>query len=155
MTVQKVLVELLAHVVGLGKPGDRVMVSSAQARNALIPQKKARLLDEKTIMQMEQKARKREQERQLLVEKRHEYQEKLHGQTLSFRLRWSGDKVYWSVTEHEIIEAIKNQFAIILERWDVRLPDRSPLKKVGMHQIQIHLGSDTYARMSVEVGSET
>lgn len=139
MTVQKVLVELLTHVVGLGKPGDRVMVSSAQARNALIPQKKARLLDEKTIAQMEEKSRRREQERQLLVEKRHEYQEMLHGQALSFVLRGSHDKVYGSVTEHEIIEVIKKKFGIILERGDVRLPDRSPLKKIGTHQIQIHL----------------
>lgn len=92
------------------------MVSSVQARNALIPQKKARLLDEKTIAQMEEKARRRELERQLLIEKRHEYQEMLHGKNLLFRLRGSHDKVYGSVTEHEIIEAIKKQFSIALER---------------------------------------
>ena len=49
MTQNKLLVELLTYVPGLGKPGDRVLVSSAQARNALIPKKQAKILDEKTI----------------------------------------------------------------------------------------------------------
>lgn len=87
MTQNKVLVELLTYVQGLGKPGDRVSVSSAQARNALIPKKQAKILDEKTIEAMNQKAKRQELERQMLVEKRHEYQEKLHGKELKFELR--------------------------------------------------------------------
>ncbi|MCA9378141.1 hypothetical protein KC711_04550 [Candidatus Peregrinibacteria bacterium] len=87
MTQNKVLVELLTYVQGLGKPGDRVSVSSAQARNALIPKKQAKILDEKTIESMNQKAKRQELERQMLVEKRHEYQEKLHGKELKFELR--------------------------------------------------------------------
>lgn len=87
MTQNKLLVELLTYVPGLGKPGDRVLVSSAQARNALIPKKQAKILDEKTIESMNQKAKRQELERQMLVERRHEYQEKLHGKELKFVLR--------------------------------------------------------------------
>ena len=153
MTQNKVLVELLTYVQGLGKPGDRVSVSSAQARNALIPKKQAKILDEKTIESMNQKAKRQELERQMLVEKRHEYQEKLHGKELKFELRWDHDKVYGSITEHEIIEKIKKEYSIALEKGDVHLPNKAPIKKIGNHQVQIHLGFDSYARLSVEVAS--
>lgn len=151
MTQKKLLVELLTYVPGLGKPGDRVLVSSAQARNALIPKKQAKILDEKTIESMNQKEKRQELERQMLVERRHEYQEKLHGKELKFVLRWDHDKVYGSITEHEIIEKIKKEYNITLEKGDVHLPNKAPIKKIGMHHIQVHLWFDSYARIGIEV----
>lgn len=150
-TADKVKVKLTTRLAGIGKEGEIVEVSRTQAKNYLVPKGLGILMDEKAIAEEEARIRKKQDQKRRLVEDRHAIAEKLHGQTIRFELAGSGDKVFGGVGEHEIIERIKKDYGVQLERRHVDLPDGHHLKKAGSTDVKIHLGEDTYVRIRIEV----
>jgi large subunit ribosomal protein L9 len=151
MANDKVFVKLLTRLAGIGKEGEIVSVSRSQARNFLIPKKFAVEASEKLIQDEEDKKKRKQDNRMLLVEQRHKIAEQLHGKSIAFTLRGSGDKVFGGIGEHEIIEKIKGQFDVELEKRHIILPEGHHIKSAGKTDIKVHLGEDTYVRMSVEI----
>lgn len=151
MATEKLKIKLTTRIAGIGKEGEIVEVSHAQGRNYLIPKGLGILMDEKAIAIEEARTKKKQDEKRRVVEDRHKIAEKLHAKTLRFELAGSGGKIFGGIGEHEIIERIKKDYGVSLERKHVALPEGHHLKKEGSTDIKIHLGEDTYVRMRIEI----
>lgn len=151
MATGKLKVKLTTRLAGIGKEGEIVEVSHAQAKNYLVPKGLAVLMDDKALEDEATRKKKKQDEKRRLVEDRHKIAEKLHAQTMRFELAGSGGKIFGGIGEHEIIERIKKDYGFVLERKNVALPDGHHLKKEGTTDIKIHLGEDTYIRLRIEV----
>lgn len=151
MAEDKISVQLLTRLAGIGKEGEIVLVSRTQAKNYLIPKGFARLADAALIKNEAEKLKKKQDAHSRLMESRHEIAAKLHTQVIEFELAGSGDKIFGGVGEKDIIERIKKAYGIELEKKNISLDD-GHLKKVGDHNLRIvHLGEDTFIRMTVRI----
>lgn len=151
MAGEKVLVKLLKRIAGIGKEGEIVSVSHSQARNYLIPKGFATLASQQLLEQEEINKKKKSQNRLSNIEQRQKIAETLHTKSVSFTLRGQGEKVFGGIGEHEIIEAIKKDFDVELEKKNILLPEGHHIKKAGKTDIKIHISEDTYIKMVVEV----
>jgi large subunit ribosomal protein L9 len=147
----KLSVLLLKRIAGIGKEGEIVTVSHAQAKNYLIPKGLASLATPDVLKKHEDKKKKETENARLLDEKRHEIAKKLHMQVIEFALQGVGTKVFGGIDEHMILGAISRKFGIDLEKKHIKLPEEKHIKKSGKHDIKIILSGDTYIRMTVEV----
>jgi len=153
MSNDKVHVQLLKRIANIGKEGEIVEVSRTQAKNYLVPKGLAKPATPDLIKREEEKKKRAQDNRSHLVEERHEIAKKLHGATLVFELAGSKDKIFGGLGEHEIITAIKKDHGVILEKKHVLLPEGHHLKKVGVTDIKINLGSDVHIKMHVDIRS--
>jgi large subunit ribosomal protein L9 len=151
MANNTVSVQLLERIANVGKEGEIIEVSHAYARNYLIAKKLAKLATPELIKREAEKKKKAQDNKSHLVEARHEIGERLHNATLVFELPGSKDKIFWGLGEHEIIVEIRKVFQVELEKKHVLLPEGHHLKKVGITDIKIHLGSDVNIKMHVEI----
>lgn len=151
MATEKLKVKLTTRIAGIGKEGEIVEVSHAQAKNYLVPKGLAVLMDDKSVADEQARLKKKQDEKRRTIEDRHKIAEKLHGQTIRFELTGSGGKIFGGIGEHEIIERIKKDYGFSLERKNVALPEGHHLKKEGTTDIKLHLGEDTYVRIRIEV----
>lgn len=151
MAGEKILVKLLKRLAGIGKEGEIVSVSHSQARNYLIPKGFAVEASQQLLVQEEIDKKKKSQNRLTNIEERQKLAETLHMKEITFTLRGHGDKIFGGIGEHEIIESIKRDFKIELEKKNILLPEGHHIKKAGKTDIKIHISEDTYIRMSVDV----
>lgn len=151
MAAEKLKVKLTTRLAGIGKEGEIVEVSHAQAKNYLVPKGLGILMDDKAVADEAARIKKKQDQKRRLIEDRHKIAEKLHAQTIRFELTGAGGKIFGGIGEHEIIERIKKDYGFVLERKNVALPEGHHLKKEGSTDIKIHLGEDTYVRVRIEV----
>ena len=151
MAGEKILVKLLKRLAGIGKEWEIVNVSHSQARNYLIPKGFAVEASQKLLEQEEILKKKKSENRLQNVEGRAKIAELLHTKELIFELRGQGEKVFGGIGEHEIIEQIKKDFDVELEKKNILLPEWHHIKKAGKTDIKIHISEDTYIRMTVDV----
>lgn len=151
MAAEKLKVKLTTRLAGIGKEGEIVEVSHAQAKNYLVPKGLGILMDDKAVADEAARLKKKQDQKRRLIEDRHKIAEKLHGQTMRFELAGASGKVFGGIGEHEIIERIKKDYGFVLERKNVALPEGHHLKKEGTTDIKVHLGEDTYVRLRIEV----
>ena len=59
------------------------------------------------------------------------------------------DQLYGSVTTSEIAEAVKAQTGIELDRRDMSLDE--PIRRVGVHTVEVRIHSDLRFQLTVEV----
>jgi len=145
---------LLEKVVNLGNLGDIVKVKDGYARNFLIPGKKARRDTKDAIAEFE--VRRAELEK-VAAEKLAAAQaqgEKLSGFTVQISQKAGVDgRLFGSVTNADIAEALKSQGFAEVEKAQVRLP-QGPLKIVGDHAVQVALHTDVLVDVTVSVLGE-
>ena len=130
---------LQKDVKNLGKAGDQVSVKAGFARNFLIPKGYALLLNKNRLKTWEHqkviisaKKRKAVSERKLLIDK-------LSAIKLLFeRESQKDDKIFGSVTAHEISQALEEKHNISVDKRDIHF---SELKTVGNHKVNIQLDS--------------
>lgn len=146
---------LLEKVVNLGQLGDVVRVKDGYARNFLIPQGKARRATDAALKEFE--ARRAELER-VQAERLSEAQatgEKLTGFTVQVTEKAGVDgRLFGSVTNHDVAEALRKQGYAAVEKAMVRMPN-GPLKTVGDHKVEVALHSDVVVEITVSVLGET
>jgi large subunit ribosomal protein L9 len=144
----------LEKVVNLGNLGDIVKVKDGYARNFLIPGKKARRATKDAIAEFE--VRRAELEK-VAAEKLADAQkqgEKLNGFTVQVSQKAGVDgRLFGSVTNADIAEALKSQGFAEVEKAQVRLP-QGPLKMVGDHSVQVALHTDVLVDVTVSVLGE-
>ncbi len=146
---------LLDKVVNLGNLGDVVKVKDGYARNFLIPTKRARRATEKALEEF--KARRVELEK-AAADKLGAAQsvgEKLNGFTLKITQKAGVDgRLFGSVTNHDVAEALRKQGFADVQKSQVRLPN-GPLKHTGSHPVSVALHSDVASDITVSVVGET
>jgi large subunit ribosomal protein L9 len=154
MPSHKVKVRLIERIANLGKAGEIIEVSSVQARNYLIPKGLASEVSDKDIASLADAERRKRENANTLILKKHEIQETLHAKTLGFGLRGKGSKIFGGVSEHDIAERIEREFGYPIEKSHVRLPEGKHLKTVGDHDIHINLGHEVFIRMTISIHVE-
>ncbi len=151
MSTAKITIELLADIANLGRKWTIIEVSSAQARNFLIPKWLGREITKERLEKLAND-KKRDQDRaRERLEKAFEIQKILEGQTLSFTLAGKNGKVFGGLDEHAIGKRVNEKYGIAFEKNDIRLPNKTHIKTAGTHLVYLHITKDTMAKIIVEV----
>ena len=141
---------LTQDVRGKGKRGQMIEVSDGYARNFLLPKKLAQEANADNIntMRMNDKAAQERQAKEraeaLAVSKRMK--------ELSLKLTAKGGgagRLFGSVTNTEIAEALDKQFGIQLDKRKIVLDE--PIKTTGVYTVRCKLGYEITADLKVEV----
>ena len=145
---------LLEKVVNLGNLGDIVKVKDGYARNFLIPGKKARRATKDAIAEFEVRRAELEKVAAEKLAIATAQGEKLNGATVQISQKAGVDgRLFGSVTNADIADALKKQGLAEVEKSQVRLAD-GPLKLVGDHAVQIALHTDVLVDVTVSVLGE-
>lgn len=147
-------VELLADIAHVGRKGEIIEVSSGQARNMLIPKWLAKEITTDRLKQIQEKEKKVKNQARERLEKAFEIQKILEWQKLEFTLKGVGTKVFGGLDEHAISTRVNEKFGIHFEKNDIKLPNKTHIKKAGTHLVYLHITRDTIAKIVVEVKVE-
>jgi large subunit ribosomal protein L9 len=141
---------LLADVKSLGKTGAVVDVAEGYANNYLIPRKLAAEASSGALatLEQQQKAKARRHAEDVAAAK--QLAERLESKPVSVSARAGGNgKLFGTVTNAQIAEAIQRSFDITLDRHKIEL--KSPIKAVGSYPVEVKLGNNVTAKATVEV----
>lgn len=145
---------LLEKTANLGNLGDIVRVKDGYARNFLLPRKVARRATAAAIKEFE--VRRADLEK-IAAEKLATAQsagEKLASLAIQLSQKAGVDgRLFGSVTNADIADALKKQGLAEVEKSQVRLAD-GPLKLVGDHAVQVALHTDVVVDVTVSVLGE-
>ena len=141
---------LLQDVKGKGKKGQMLEMSDGYARNYLLPRKLAMEATPDAIntMRMNDKAaaEKAAKERAEAME----ISKKLRELTLVVTAKGGGaGKLFGSVTNQEIADALKEKSGIALDKRKIVLSDS--IKNVGTYTVQCKLGYEITAPLTVKI----
>ena len=141
---------LLQDVKGKGKRGQMIEVSDGYARNFMLPRKVAieATADAVNTMRMNDKAT---QER-IAREKAEamDTAKKLRELTVVVKAKGGGaGRLFGSVTNQEIADALKGQSGIDLDKRKIVLSD--PIKNVGTYTVTCKLGYEITAPLTVKI----
>lgn len=141
---------LLQDVKGKGKKGQMLEVSDGYARNYMLPRKIAMEATPDAIntMRMNDKAaaEKAARERAEALET----SKKLKAMTLTVTAKGGGaGRLFGSVTNQEIADALKAQSGITLDKRKIVLSE--PIKTVGTFTVQCKLGYEINAPLTLKI----
>ncbi len=143
---------LVKRVPKLGQDWDVVNVKDGYARNFLLPQHLAQPVTPALLKKAEKIKADRLKKLEEVIAHAKETAEKLKDVSLSFKKKSRGDKLYGSVTEKEIIEALAGQEKVELSREMVKIGH--PIKTTGDHKITLHLAEGVEVKVKVTVEEE-
>jgi len=134
----------------LGKAGDVKNVADGYARNYLLPRGLAVLASPGALKQADSIRKSEEKRRAQLHAEAEAVANQLTGTTLTFRaLAGETGKLYGSITTGDIVEAIKRDKGIELDKRKVEL--REPLRSLGTHTVPVRLAHDLVPTVTVVV----
>ncbi len=141
---------LLQDVKGKGKKGQMIEVSDGYARNYMLPRKLAQeaTADNINTMRMNDKAaaEKAAKERAEAME----VSKRLRDMILEVTAKGGGSgKLFGSVTNQEIADALKAKTGIALDKRKIVISD--PIKNVGTYTVQCKLGYEITAPLTVKI----
>lgn len=141
---------LLQDVKGKGKKGQMLEISDGYARNFLLPRKLAieATADAINTKNMNDKAamEKAAKERAEALET----SKKLREMILIVKAKGGGaGRLFGSVTNQEIADALKAQSGITLDKRKIVISD--PIKNVGTYTVQCKLGYEIAAPLTVKI----
>jgi large subunit ribosomal protein L9 len=147
---KKLQLLLNKNVDKLGKRGDLVDVAPGYARNYLVPQGFGVLVTEGILRQVDQR---REKERlRLLAILEEAKSRKTALQTINnFVIRkqvGEQDAIFGTVTTQEVVDIIKKNAGLEIERQAITLPE---IKKIGKYPTDIKLHAEVTAQIIIEV----
>ena len=141
---------LTQDVRGKGKRGQMIEVSDGYARNFLLPKKLAQEANADNIntMRMNDKATQERQAKERAEAL--EISKKMKDMTVVVMAKGGGaGKLFGSVTNAEIAEALEKQEKITLDKRKIVLDD--PIKQTGLYTVKCKLGYEITADLKVEV----
>lgn len=141
---------LLQDVDHLGRKGDLVNVKTGFAYNFLIPKGVALIATKATL----KRQLKLQEERKKIAEQDRKAAEeiagRLQGETISFTVKVDHDgHMYGSVSTHDIVDLIKMQTGVDVEKRAVQL--KAPLKETGVFELPLRLKEGITCNIHVKV----
>lgn len=130
---------LQQDVKGKGKKGQMIEASDGYARNFLIPKKLAvpATTDNINTMKLQEKAKQAQIEREKAEAR--EIVKKLESCVVKVSSKaGAGGKLFGSVTNKEISDALKNQFDITIEKQKIVMAE--PIKSFGTYEVKCRMG---------------
>ena len=147
---KKVQLLLNKDVNKLGKRGDLVDVAPGYARNYLVPQGFAVVVTDGILRQVEQRREKEKQRLLAILEEAKSRKTAL--QTINnFVVRkqlGEEEAIFGTVTTQDVVDVIKQNAGLEVERQDVNLPE---IKKIGKYSVEIKLHPEVTAEITIEV----
>lgn len=141
---------LLTDVKSLGKAGTVVEVAEGYANNYLIPKRLAAEASSGALATLEQQKKANAKRRAEDLAQAQELARLLESKPLSVAARAGGNgKLFGTITNAQIAEAIQRSFDIALDRHKIEL--KSPIKTVGTYPIEVKLGNNVTAKAMLEV----
>jgi large subunit ribosomal protein L9 len=141
---------LAGDIETLGRKGDVVTVADGYARNYLVPKGLAMVATKGTLRQAEDMRRAREERERKRKEEAAAKVAVLASEPVYISARaGEGGRLYGSVTSSDIARAIVEQLEESIDRHDVRLDE--PIRRLGTHQVEVHLHEEVNALVTVEV----
>ena len=140
---------LLKDVTNVGKNGAVINVANGYARNYLIPRKLAIMAIKSTLKFNENRMKVIEIREEKLRQAALTQAKELQAVTILIKSKvGEDDKLYGSVTIREIHEELKKQ-GYDVDRRKIIIPE--PIKKVGIHTVNIKLHQEVTVHLKVEV----
>lgn len=147
------IVILKKDVKGTGKAGEVIKVSPGYARNMLIPRGLAVEATEGNVRNLE---------KQKQIQKEHEATEKAKAEEVASKLSkeniviktkaGEGGRLFGSITNKDISEAIEKQLGIKIDRRKIVL--ENPIKELGVVNVEAKLYTEVTGKFAVEVKEE-
>ena len=146
------LVILRENVENLGRIGDLVNVSNGFARNFLIPKKLVMVADPANVKMIENQKKVLEKKRVAARSVSEALAKKISDQSVTIsRKVGDNDKLFGSVTQTDIAEALKKS-GLVVEKRMVTLDQ--PIKSLGVHTVTIRFDQDVTASVKVWIVKE-
>jgi large subunit ribosomal protein L9 len=145
---------LLEKVANLGGLGDIVKVKEGYARNFLIPQGKAKRATEANLKDFEVRRAELEKQQGEILAAAQARAEKLEGFAATIAQKAGVDgRLFGSVTNHDIAEALTKASSVTVTKMEVRLPE-GPFKTIGEYDVVIALHHDVTVNVKITVVGE-
>ncbi|AVY93155.1 MAG: 50S ribosomal protein L9 [Pseudomonadales bacterium] len=145
---------LLEKVANLGQLGDVVKVKDGYARNFLIPQGKAKRATEVNLKEFEVRRAELEAKQAEIFADAQVRAEKLTGAVIAISQKAGVDgRLFGSVTNADIADAIKAGHGVEVVKAEVRLPN-GPLKAIGEYSVEVALHHDVLVEVQIVVSPE-
>jgi large subunit ribosomal protein L9 len=143
---------LMAVVDGLGKEGDVVTVADGYARNYLLPRELAAPVTEATRRRLVKIQADREKELAAALAGAQTLAKQVSAASCTIAVKvGEGEQLYGSVTESDIVDALKAQ-DIEVDRHQVVLDE--PIKELGTFDVPVRLHPEVEATVKVWVVEE-
>lgn len=141
---------LQADVKGTGKKGQVLEVADGYARNFLFPKKLAIEATTGNIQDMSHKKavedRRKEKERQDAID----LANKLNVTQIEVKTKiGEGGRLFGSVTSKEIVEALKKQHGVGVDKRKLEL--KEPIKALGNYEVHVKVHPEVLAKLQVHV----
>lgn len=141
---------LLQDVDKLGVKHEVVTVKDGFGRNYLIPQKLALIANNSNMARLEELRRQEEAREAKLLGTYKEIAEKLAKTTLKIAAKaGTSGKIFGSVTNVQIVQAIKDELDVDIERRKIELPEE--VKELGSYTATVKLHKEVVADVAFEV----
>ncbi|KYH33918.1 50S ribosomal protein L9 [Neomoorella mulderi] len=144
---------LTADVPKLGNRGAVVEVAEGYARNYLLPRGLAVEATAGRMKELNREKKRQEEKKSQELEQARRQAGQLNGALVQVTTR-AGDKgkLFGSVTNKEIAQAIKNTFHLDIDRRKIDL--KEPIKALGNYEVTLKLHPEVQARLRVQVVAE-
>ncbi|NQU40983.1 MAG: 50S ribosomal protein L9 [Lentisphaerae bacterium] len=143
---------LMADVSGVGNEGEVVKVSDGYARNYLLPRNLGAPVNKATQRRLAKLQIDRSAERASAVASSRALASKLAQASCTITVKvGEGERLYGSVTEGDIVDALKVQ-GLALDRQQIVLAE--PIKELGVFEVKVKLDQAIDATLKVWVVEE-
>jgi large subunit ribosomal protein L9 len=150
----KTEVILTHNIVGLGGESDQVKVAAGYARNYLFPHRLAIPLTQANKRHIEALKQRRAEREAHEFNTMTELAKGVQKLICTIKVKAGEDgKMFGSVTSGMIVDELKHQFDIALDKKKIHL--EHPIKTLGEHEIDLHLHAEVKSTLKVRVESLT
>lgn len=141
---------LIEDVKGKGKVGQVIEVADGYARNYLFKNKLAIEATTKAMNDLAGKESSKQHKYEVEKESALKTAKQLESVTVVIRHEaGKQDKLYGAVTTKEIVEQLKQQYSVTIDRKDIILD--APIKTFGTYKLKVKLFTDVSAVITVHV----
>ena len=150
----KTEVILTHNIVGLGGESDQVRVASGYARNYLIPQRLAIPVTQANKRHLEALKQRRAEREAHEFNTMTELAKGVNKLICIVKVKTGDDgKLFGSVTAGMIVDELKHQFDIALDKRKIHL--EHAIRTLGEHEVELHLHAEVKSTLKVRVESLT
>lgn len=142
---------LLQDIENLGKEGEVKDVADGFAMNFLIPKNMAEPATEAALQKAEAKKKKEAEKARRELEEAQKLAERLEGREIYLRVKEKNGKLFGSVNEKSIADALKGEGIDINEK-NIKITE--PIKEIGEYEVQVDLNHGLEANIRIILVSE-
>lgn len=141
---------LLEDVKGTGKKGELVNVADGYAKNCLLPQKKAKIADNKALNELKN-AKEAEAFRKAEDEKAcRENAALINNNTVVLHAKAGNNgRIFGTITAKEIAEEIKNTYNVEVDKRKITIDTK--IEAFGTYNVEVKFMSNVTAKVKVQI----